>query len=728
MKKNLYFYSFLLIIVLAAVWVTFINGKAMQIGSLSNSGTQADILKTGINLQHFTDKLTAAPGILILQLIVIMIVARIMGYLFQLIGQPLVIGEIMAGLFLGPSVLGALFPQFSAFLFPAKSVDILQQLSQLGLIFFMFIIGMELDTQSFRKSANKAILISVASIAFPFISGIILAYYLYDGYASHSIQFTSFALFMGTTMCITAFPILARIVQERKLTKTPVGTMAITVAAIGDVVAWCILAVVIAIVKAGDISHSFITIGLSVAYIMFMLYAVKPLMYRIGGVYSSRETMGKPIVAFVFLLILISSLFTEAIGIHALFGAFMAGVVMPENFNFKRIFTEKIEDVSLVILLPLFFVSTGLRTEVGLINTGHLWLVCLTIIIIAIIGKFGGTLLASRYVGLNWNHSLTLGVLMNTKGLMELIVLNIGYELGILSPEIFAMLVLMALATTLLTGPGLSLVGFLRPKKVIQLLREKPYKIMLSFANPKMGGTLLNLTYQLVSHTARNTVFTALHISPRSDLTPDDAQAFEKESFTPIRRVAEKNDLALSTVYRNTNEIYGEILKTCQTEKPDFLILGSARSVFSTDILGGILKRLIVEVPCDVLIFNERNFSKIQSILIIYFGNGDDFLFDYARILNHNNGKKFYTYHRGLENKESVNAFNNSGIPMVPVTGSLLQPAFLRSVDLVMVSENNWKTLEGKHNLPINQFPSLLIIHKADTENRILEAKELDQD
>ena len=720
MKRNLYFYTILIVIALVTIWLTFLNGSGLESGNTSSTGTHTVSAAQGINFHYITNRLTESPGILILQLIVIMLVARILGYLFQLIGQPLVIGEIVAGIALGPSVLGVIFPNIASFLFPGKSVELLQQLSQLGLIFFMFIIGMELDTQSFRKSANKAFLISAASILIPFISGVILAFYLHKDFSAGNVKYSSFALFMGTTMCITAFPILARIVQERKLTRTPMGIMAISVAAIGDVVAWCILAVVIAVVKSGGISHSLLTIGLSVVYVVLMLYIVKPLMYRIGLVYASREAMVKPIVALVFLLILVSSLVTHAIGIHALFGAFMAGVVMPENMNFKRVFTEKIEDISLVILLPLFFVSTGLRTEIGLINTGHLWFICSMIILVAIVGKFGGTLLASRFVGLNWNHSLILGVLMNSKGLMELIVVNIGYELGILGHEAFTMLVLMALATTLLTGPGLNLVEWLRPKKDKQPFREKPYKIMLSFANPKMGGTLLELTRQLVASSAIDTIFTALHISPRSDISPDEAKIFEKESFIPIRQIAQKNGLTLNTIYVNTNEIHSEIIRTCRKENPDFLILGSARSVFSTDILGGILKKVINEAPCDVLIFNERNFNEIQSVLIVYFGNGDDYVFDYARMLNHNSGKKFYAYHRGLENKDSANAFNDSGIPMVPVTGSLLQPAFLRSVDLVIVAENNWKLLEDKHNLPISQFPSLLVIHKVQKENRIL--------
>ena len=666
------------------------------------------------------DQLLNIPGILILQLIVIMLIARLMGYLFQLIGQPLVIGEIVAGLVLGPSFLGALSPEISEFLFPDRSVDILQQLSQLGLIFFMFIIGMELDTHSFKKSANAAILISIASIVIPFISGIILAFYLYNNLSIENIRFTSFALFMGITMSITAFPILARIVQERRLTKTLVGTMAISVAAIGDVVAWCILAMVIAVAKAGDISHSFLTIGLSIVYIFFMYVVIKPLMFRIGRVYASRETMSKPIVALVFLLILVSALITDAIGIHALFGAFMAGVVMPDNLSFRRVFTEKIEDISLVILLPLFFVSTGLRTEIGLISSIHLWLVCLLITMTAILGKFGGTLIASRYAGLSWNNSLSLGVLMNAKGLMELIVLNIGYDLGILSPEIFAMLVIMALATTFITGPGLDIINHFYPESETRAVREKAFKIMLSFANPKMGSTLLKLAQQFTSRVTGDTTYTALHISPRSDLSPDDARIFEKESFAPIRRMAEDQRLTLKTLYRNTNEISAEIIQTCEVEKPDFIILGSARSIFSTDILGGIVRRIFNETECDVLIFNERNFSEIKSVLLVYFGNGDDFLFDYASLLNHQSGRKFFTYHRGLENKESATAFRNSGIPMESVTGSLLHPSFLKSMDLVLISEKNWKALEGKNNLPLNKFPSLLIIHKSDGNNRLI--------
>jgi Kef-type K+ transport system membrane component KefB len=724
MKNFPYKLSVLLIISIAAVWILLSTMSYSDLNDPFQKIIQTNPANTGSSFHNIIDRLANAPGVFLLQLIVIMLVARLTGYLFQLIGQPLVVGEIIAGLILGPSVLGALFPQAFLFVFPADSLDVIQTLSQIGLIFFMFIIGMELDIRSVRKSANVAFLISFASIAIPFISGIILAYYLYSDYSLENVRFSSFALFMGTSMSITAFPVLARIVQERKLTRTPIGSMAITVAAIGDVVAWCILAVDVAIAKAGDINHAFLTIGLSVVYLIFMFYLVKPVMYRIGRVYSSREAMAKPIVALIFLLVLSSSLLTEAIGIHALFGAFIAGVIMPDNLNFKRVFTEKIEDISLVIFLPLFFVSTGLRTEIGLINTGQLWMTCLVIICIATTAKFGGTVLASKYAGLTWNHSFVLGTLMNARGLMELIILNIGYDLGILSPEIFTMLILMALVTTFLTGPGLNVIGRLFPGKEIRLFREKTYKILLSFANPKMGETLLKLTHQLISGKSDYTAFTALHISPRTDLSPDEAKVFEKESFTAIRHIAEKNNLALGTIYRNTNEIVGEILQTCKAENPDFLILGSARSVFSTDILGGILKRIINEAFCDVLIFNERNFKAIHSVLIVYFGNGDDHLFKYARMLNHDSGRKFYSYHRGIENQRMSQAYNHSGIPVIPISGSILQLEFLQSVDLVLISENNWKTLESKSNLPLGQFPSLLIIHHIEGSNKLLDTPE----
>jgi Kef-type K+ transport system membrane component KefB len=265
---------------------------------------------------------------------------------------------------------------------------------------------------------------------------------------------------MGIAMSITAFPVLARIIKERGLTKTPLGVLAITCAAADDVTAWCMLAAVIAIVKAGSITSSLFTIGLAIVYILFMLYIIKPWLQKISEKRVKEGMIDKTIIGISFFLLLLSAYFTEIIGIHALFGSFIAGVVMPNNIRFKEILTDKIEDVSTILLLPIFFAFTGLRTQIGLLNEGHLWVFCVLIISVAIIGKLVGSALTARIIGRSWKDSLSIGALMNTRGLMELIVLNIGYDLGVLGPEIFSILVLMALFTTFMTGPLLNFINF----------------------------------------------------------------------------------------------------------------------------------------------------------------------------------------------------------------------------------------------------------------------------
>ncbi len=410
---------------------------------------------------HFLGENLADPlSILLAQIVTIIAVARIFGWLFKKIGQPTVIGEIIAGIALGPSLLGMIFPEFSAGLFPAASLANLQFLSQIGLILFMFVIGMELDLKVLKNSAHNAIVISHASIIFPFALGTGFAYFAYEYFAPAGVSFSSFALFLGISMSITAFPVLARIVQERGISKTPLGTIVITCAAIDDVTAWSVLALVIAIVNATSFVSTLYGILLTVAYVFIMIKIVRPFLNRVAGTHTARENVTKPIIAVFFLILLVSSYITEAIGVHALFGAFMAGAMMPEDAKFRNIFTEKVEDVALVLLLPLFFVFTGLRTHIGLLNTPFLWEITGIVILLAVSGKFLGSAIAAKFVGQSWKNSLSIGALMNTRGLMELVVLNIGYDLGILSAEIFAIMVIMALVTTFMTGPLLTLINF----------------------------------------------------------------------------------------------------------------------------------------------------------------------------------------------------------------------------------------------------------------------------
>ena len=412
------------------------------------------------SVHQFTDglikNLTGPLATLLAQIAVIIVAGNIAGWLCKKMGQPRVIGEIFAGIALGPSLVGRFFPAFSHAVFPAQSLGSLQFLSQIGLIIFMFVIGMELDLRAIKNKSKDAIVISHASIIVPFALGIGLAYLIYQSLAPVGVPFFSFGLFMGISMSITAFPVLARICQERGINKTRLGALVITCAAADDITAWCLLTVVIAVVKAGSVMSFVYTALMAIVYVIIMLKGVKPLLKYIYSRNIRPGYVGMPVALF-FLTLIISSYATEAIGIHALFGAFMAGIVMPDNITFRGVFVERIKDVALFLLLPLFFVFTGLRTQIGLLNDAYLWGICALTILVAVTGKFIGSASAAKFVGQSWKDSLSIGALMNTRGLVELIVLNIGYDLGVLNKEVFAILVIMALVTTFMTVPTLNL-------------------------------------------------------------------------------------------------------------------------------------------------------------------------------------------------------------------------------------------------------------------------------
>jgi Kef-type K+ transport system membrane component KefB len=470
MKKSLLFYLVIVGVFTFLIWYFIDQGKDLK----SNADLHApaiventqtfDLSSKDSVLEQFGHNVKNPLSLLLLQIIVILATARVFGSLLTWIGQPSVVGEIIAGIFLGPSIMGYFFPEFSAFLFPTDSQKTLQFLSQIGLAFFMFIVGMELDLEKLKNKAHNALVISHASIIIPFFLGVLLAASIYVEFAPAHVSFLAFALFMGIAMSITAFPVLARIVQERGLTKTPLGAMVITCAAADDVTAWCILAAVIAIVKAGSIVSALFTIGLAAIFVVFMLYVVRPWIRKLSTSIVEKDKISKSVVAIAFFILLMSAYIAELIGIHALFGAFIAGVIMPQNMRFKDLLAGKVEDVSVLLLLPIFFAFTGLRTHIEMLNQGHLWGTCMMVILVAVGGKFGGSALSAKLVGQTWKDSLSIGALMNTRGLMELIVLNIGLDLKILSPEIFSIMVLMALATTFMTGPSLSLINFVSKK------------------------------------------------------------------------------------------------------------------------------------------------------------------------------------------------------------------------------------------------------------------------
>ena len=711
-------------------------------------------------------------AMLLLQIISILLVSRIFGFLFVKMGQPTVIGEILAGIVLGPSLLGNFFPDTYHFLFTASTLGNLNILSQIGLILFMFTIGMELDMSMLKQRIGQTYVISHASIIIPYFLGMLLAFFVYKDFAAGHTDFLSFALFIGISMSITAFPVLARIVQEKGLSKTHLGTIAIASAANDDVTAWCVLAAVIAIAKTGSFVSSLYTIGFSVAYVVAMIVLVRPFLKKIGNIYSNTEVLNKSIVAFFLSVLIISAFITQLIGIHALFGAFLAGVIMPEMPHFRKMIIEKVEDVSVTLLLPLFFVFTGLRTEIGLLNTPHLWAMCGIFILVAIIGKFAGGAFTAKILGESWKDSLSIGVLMNTRGLMELIVLNIGYEMGILPPPIFVMLVIMALVTTFMTTPVLSFINYMFPEKdvekeYIKQQAEGIFKALIAVGNPESGKSLVNVAKTVLDGTKNILEVTVLHITPGTDTNPLLGEQFSVEAFRNARDEAGDLSIPIDTEYKVCDNIESGIVKCTNQNNFDFLLVGAGVSLSGIPFFkqtsrfnnikwlnrfvnkafqkqaffypGTLIKdktRYFIENSnCSVGVFVNRGYMRITSTLIVLRDETDDFLLRYARRLLRNNPEVSITIidlKKLTVNNEKVKAgmdmlreqFPTSAVKLIK--GTRLTPALLARFSFMLISYPTWEAMSEPGNSQLVNIPSTLIINKkqsrfhVSTRNKIV--------
>ncbi|AKC18662.1 transporter [Flavobacterium psychrophilum] len=750
--KNAFFYFTVTGVFTALIYWVVGQGKNLEIGrkiispSLKHTEWNQFLDSIKHNLHH-------PLAILLGQIITIIIVARFFGWIFKKIGQPSVIGEIIAGIFLGPSVVGMYFPEFSLALFPTESLGNLQFLSQIGLILFMFVIGMELDLKVLKNKANEAVVISHASIVIPFALGISLAYFVYYRFAPQGVEFLSFSLFMGIAMSITAFPVLARIVQERGIHKTKLGSIVITCAAADDITAWCLLAAVIAIVKAGSFISSLYVIALAVLYVLLMLFIVKPFFKRVGDLYSNNENLSKPVVAIFFLTLILSSYCTEVIGIHALFGAFMTGVIMPDVSKFRNIFIEKVEDVSLILLLPLFFVFTGLRTQIGLINDPYLWKITGYIILVAVIGKFIGSALAAKFVGQNWKDSLTIGALMNTRGLMELVVLNIGYDLGVLNSEIFTIMVIMALVTTFMTGPALDLINYIFKSKGILTPEEdidtNKYKILVSFGNYEKGKSLLRLANSLIKKQKDVSTITAMHLSVSDEMHGFNLEDYEKEAFIPIIEESKLLNQDINTIYKATVDIETDIAEIANNGDYDLLLVGLGKSIFEGTLLGKVLgfttriinpDRLLDKItgkerlftnsifddrtrqiiaknktPLGILVDNELNYT--DKIFVPFFGTEDAFLVDYIQkfVYNNNSKIKIIDINNQIENnfliKNAIQTLEKTYPDNIAlVNENQILKSFLIKQDLMVISLDSWKKLVDSQSVWLSNLPSVLII------------------
>ncbi|MFC0657412.1 cation:proton antiporter [Mongoliitalea lutea] len=692
-------------------------------------------------------------AILLAQIVTIILAARFFGWICSKIGQPTVIGEIIAGIVLGPSLIGYYFPEFFDSLFPVESLGNLQFLSQIGLILFMFVIGMELDISVLKNKAHDAVVISHASIIIPFALGMGLAYYIYTSFSPDGVQFLSFGLFLGIAMSITAFPVLARIVQERGMHKSRLGTVVITCAAADDITAWCLLAAVIAIVKAGSFVSALYTIGLAVLYVLIMIKVVRPFLKRVGDLHNTKENLGKPIVAIFFLTLILSAYATEVIGIHALFGAFMAGAIMPINANFRNIFIEKVEDVALVLLLPLFFVYTGLRTEIGLLNDPYLWKVTGMIILVAIVGKFIGSAIAAKYVGQNWKDSLTIGALMNTRGLMELVVLNIGYDLGVLTPEIFAMMVIMALVTTFMTGPALNLINwtFKKNKKSAtnKIIQQGKYKILISFGHPERGRSLLRLAHAFVKKANGNASISAMHLTPIDEINQHNSKQYEHDSFFPIKTESERLDQKILTLFKATHDIDSDIIDVTNRGNFDLLLIGEGQSIFEGSMLGKVLgfttkiispekfynqvtgkegffenspfdertKNIVKKSNASVGILIDKGFESASSVFIPVFNEDDRFILSYAQKLIKNSESQITfldasgKLYNNLEFKESIRLIEQVAPNHIQlIKEKIIDRDFLQSQELMIISHQSWKELIDTKSVWLAEIPSTLIL------------------
>ena len=733
------------------VWIVT-KGKTLEIGrnivAKSSNDSMFNQFLTSLvhNLQH-------PLAILLLQIITIIIVARFFGWIFRKIGQPSVIGEIIAGIFLGPSMGGMYFPEYSAMLFPIDSLGNLQFLSQIGLILFMFVVGMELDLKVLKNRANEAIVISHASIVIPFTLGIGLAYFVYYRFAPVGVPFLSFALFMGIAMSITAFPVLARIVQERGIHKTKLGAIVITCAAADDITAWCILAAVIAIVKAGSFASSMYIISMALFYVLLMLFVVKPFLKKIGDLFATRENLSKPVVAIFLVTLIISSYITEIIGIHALFGAFMTGAIMPDITKIRKIIIEKVEDVALILLLPLFFVFTGLRTEIGLINDAYLWQITGLIILVAVVGKFFGSALAAKFVGQNWRDSLTIGALMNTRGLMELIVLNIGLDLKVLTPEVFTMMVIMALVTTFMTGPAIDLIDFIFNRKANFLPKatndNSKFKILISFGTNEKGKSLLRLANSFVRKQKENSNVTVLHLSLSDEVHSYNLNDYEKETFDPILLEATNLNQEVTPIFKSTLDIESDIADIATRGEFDLVLVGLGKSIFEGSLLGKVLgfttriinperlldkftgkeglfenspfddkTRLLIsksKMPIGILV--DKELTDINEVLVPIFGIEDAFLIDYAQKLIYNNDSKVTVLEINDQVKNNfiidnaITTLENTYPSSISITTEgEMKAGFLAKQDLMLISLESWKKLVDAQSIWLSTVPSVLII------------------
>jgi Kef-type K+ transport system membrane component KefB/nucleotide-binding universal stress UspA family protein len=577
--------------------------------------------------------------LVLLQIAVILAASRLMGVLFARLRQPQVVGEMLAGILLGPTLLGAIVHPNP--LFPPESVQHLEILSQLGVVLFLFLVGLEFDPKLVQGRGKAAAFISGSSVVLPLGMGIALTYliqHLFDD--EHRAHLLPSALFMGAAISVTAFPVLARILAERNLARTRVGALSITAAAVNDVLAWVMLAVVVAVSGNGDAESSgpwapLWKLLLASGYIAVMLLVVRPGLRRVEAVYDRQGRLSQNLVAVIFLLLLASSFATEWIGVHALFGAFVAGCVMPKRSAFVHHLGEKLEDFTVVFLLPIFFAAAGLKTDLTNAFSGEFVGYTLLIIAVACVGKMIGAGVPALLCGNSVRDSAAVGVLMNTRGLMELIILTVGLQLGVINETIYGMMVIMALVTTAMTAPLLQWVlppELMHPATPPAESERRKYSILVPVARPDSGGPLARMASLIAGSDRAKARIAALHLERPVDreayrTTIDDpaaAPAEQTEELAPLVEAARDEAFPVETLRFVSRDIPSDIARVARIQDVDLILMGFHNPVLGRNILGGTVHRVLTGSDCDVAVFVDRDFDEIRRILVPYHGSTHD--------------------------------------------------------------------------------------------------------
>jgi len=577
-----------------------------------------------------------ALELLILQACLIIVAARTVGFLARRIQQPVVVAEVVAGIMLGPSLLGRIAPGVAAHLFPKASLAGLSLLSQVGLVFFMFLIGLELDPKLLRGRGATSFAISAAGILVPFALGSLYALHLFASEAGPEVPRASFVLFMGIAMSITAFPVLARILAERQLIRTNIGSMSLACSAVDDVTAWCLLAFVVSFVHAKGSAAAIVTTVEAFAFIAFMLLLVRPALAKLAARITTRENLTQNVVAVTFVLLLSSALVSERIGIHALFGAFLFGAIMPRQGDYAHALAERLEDFVVVALLPLFFAFSGLRTELGLVSGTSNWLLCLALTAVGCLGKFGGCFVAARVSGMTARDSAALGILMNTRGLMELIVLNIGLDLGVISPKIFTMMVIMALVTTFMTTP---LLEWIAPRAVLRAEAAErasssghAARLLLCVGDASIGPAMARLAVSCAGGSGPSES-SALHLErPRERTSNYLARPGQnRDALAALLEAAAESGVTLTSNQFDSSDAARDICRIAHERDCDFVVLGLHRPVLGQNVFGGTVGAVLAQSPSPVALLVDHGLGRAlaphardRRVVVALSGGKDD--------------------------------------------------------------------------------------------------------